>query len=174
MSNPFVAEIRMVGFTFAMKGWAMCNGQILPISQNTALFSLIGTFYGGNGTSTFALPNLQGQIPVGQGTGPGLNPIELGEETGLNGITLNANELPSHTHTLTASSTSPTTHSPSGAALATLPRSASPIYASANPNVTMSPQSIGLTGSGTSYPNLQPFLVVNFVIALQGIFPARN
>jgi microcystin-dependent protein len=174
MSEPFIAEIRMVGFTFAPDGWALCNGQILSIASNTALFSLLGTNFGGNGTSTFGLPKLQGQVPIGQGSGPGLNPIEVGESMGLNGITLNANELPSHTHTLVAAGNPPTTHSPSGTALATQLRSAAPIYTGTAPNVTMAPQAIAITGANTPYSNLQPYLVVNFVIALQGIFPARN
>lgn len=174
MSSPFLGEVRIVGFNFPMRGWALCNGQTLSIAQNTALFSILGTTYGGNGVSTFQLPNFQGLFPLGQGNGPGLPPAVLGEIQGSPTVTVLTSNLPSHNHTLQAAAGPPTTTAPTGAALATLPRSAPPIYAAGPPNASLSPPAISTTGGGQPFPNLQPYLVVTFVIALTGIFPSRN
>ena len=176
MADPFVAEIRIVGFNFAPKGWAACDGQILPISQNTALFSLIGTFYGGNGTSNFALPNLQGRVPLNPGQGPGSSLYDVGETGGEATVTLTTSQLPAHTHTLNTDknageTTSPTNQAPAQAAVN--PRFAD-LYSGAAANATASPSAIGSTGSGLPHNNLQPYLTLNFVIALQGIYPPRS
>lgn len=173
MSSPFVAEIRIFGFNFAPKGWALCNGQLIPISQNTALFSLIGTYYGGNGTSNFALPNLQGRAPLSWGQGPGLSDRFQGESGGVVNVALLQFEMPTHTHfsvPVSASSradranaTSNFLGNPADATYGGLP-------ANANMNLSM----VGVTGSGFPHNNLQPYLTMNFCIALQGIFPPRQ
>jgi microcystin-dependent protein len=168
MSEPFLAEVRIFPYNFAPRGWAFCNGQILPINQNTALFSLLGTTYGGNGQTTFALPNLQGRTPIGFGQGPGLSDYVLGEEGGEEAVTLKTQQLQSHTHSLMASSSAGTTGVPGGSvALAT---TAAPVYAPAQNLVTMG--TVG--GAGPSHENRQPYTVLNFCIAVQGIFPSRN
>lgn len=175
MSSPFVAEIRIVGFNFAPTGWALCNGQLLPISQNTALFSLLGTYYGGDGKSTFALPNLQDSVPIGAGQGPGLSDRFLGEQSGVPYVTLLQSEMPSHTHTAMAdgggggNQTTPGGNAWSGLAGRTPPS----LYNNAA-NTTMSPLAVGITGGGLPHNNLQPYLGLTFIIALQGIFPARG
>jgi microcystin-dependent protein len=169
MSDPFVGEIRMVGFNFAPEGWALCNGQLMSISQNTALFSLLGTFYGGDGVSTFALPNLQGRVPVHQGTGAGLPTYSVGEVAGAPTITLTTSQLPAHTHSLAANTAPAVSDVPTGAALAS-----SPAFTTSSPNTTLSATSIGTAGSGVPVSIVPPLLCINFVIALQGIFPARN
>jgi len=169
MSSPFLGEIRIFAGNFAPRGWAMCNGQILPISQNTALFSLIGTFYGGNGTSNFALPNFQGNVPVGQGQGPGLSPYEIGELGGQTSVTLITSQLPAHIHPIGASSAAATTGTPSSAT--TLATATAGVYGAA---VNMAPMASQLVGGNQPHENRQPFLVLNFIIAMQGIFPSRN
>ena len=174
MSNPFVGEIRAFGFTFAPAGWAFCNGQILPISQNTALFSLLGTFYGGNGTSNFALPNLQGSLAVDMGSGPGLTPRDLGETGGASAVTLTVAEIPAHTHSVI---TSPTSNdaSPVGATFGGAARGHSPAYAAAGTGtVNMSAGAVAQTGGGQAHDNMPPYLALNFCIALLGIFPPRS
>jgi microcystin-dependent protein len=167
MSDPFLGEIRLFGGNFAPQGWAFCNGQTLSISQNTALFSLLGTTYGGNGTTTFALPDLRGRVPMHWGDGPGLTPRSLGEQDGVESVQLTQQELPSHTHTLSGST---------GAVNTTRPTNAVPAkggsYTTASPNTQMAPP--GLTGGNQPHDNLQPSLAVSFIIALQGIFPSRN
>ncbi len=172
MSTPFVAEVRMFGFNFAPVGWAACDGQILPISQNTALFSLLGTTYGGDGRSTFALPNLQGAFALGAGQGPGLRNRELGVPGGVPTVVLTANTMPPHSHTLNATA-SPTTRVPTSAALASTATGA-PAYRI--PGATTAMAANSLTGAGESQPhdNGQPSLVVMFCIAMQGIFPPRS
>jgi microcystin-dependent protein len=168
MANPFLAEIRIFPFNFPPKGWALCDGQLLPLSQNTALFSLLGTTYGGNGTSTFALPNLQGSVPLGQGQGPGTSQYDLGESGGAAAVALEASELPVHTHTLSASSNNATTGAP--AANATLAVSSPGTYGPAQNLVQMAP----LGNPAYPHNNMQPFLTLNFCIALQGVYPPRN
>jgi microcystin-dependent protein len=176
MSNPFVAEIRIFGFNFAPKGWAFCNGQLLPISQNTALFSLLGTTYGGDGKSTFALPNLEGSAPLQQGQGPGLSLYDLGQSGGEQTVTLLETEMPSHTHGVQATSGAGNVIPPTGAVWATpgAGRNVNIYHASDANNVTMSPQATSIIGSGLPHNNMPPYLCLNFCIALQGVYPARN
>jgi microcystin-dependent protein len=168
MADPFVAEIRIFPFNFSPKGWAFCNGQILPISQNTALFALVGTTYGGDGQSIFALPNLQGAAPVGPDQGPGLSDYVLGDGGGSHTVALLASELPPHTHTISASSDSATTGTPGTDA--TLAVSSQATYGPAQNLVQMSPLGLPVT----AHNNMQPFLTLNFCIALQGVFPPRS
>jgi microcystin-dependent protein len=177
MSDPFVAEIRIFAGNFAPTGWALCNGQLLPISQNTALFSLIGTYYGGDGKSTFALPDLQGRTPVQVGQGPGLSLYDQGQAGGINAVTLLASELPPHNHVLNAKLAAADTASPTGASWARPQYGRQGINAYStipgNPAV-MHPAAIAPAGGGLPHNNLQPYLVLNFIIALQGIFPPRS
>lgn len=173
MTDPFVAEIRLFGFNFAPSGWAFCNGQILPISQNTALFSLLGTTYGGNGKSDFALPNLQGRAPLQIGQGPGLQARRLGEQGGVETVTLNLAQIPAHTHQVPAQSGSATSAAPAGGNLATA-ASGRMAYAPGQPNTALSVNSLSSTGAGMPHNNLQPYLTLNFCIALQGVFPPRS
>jgi microcystin-dependent protein len=171
MSNQFVGEIRMVGFNFAPKGWAFCNGQILPIAQNTALFSLLGTQYGGNGTSNFALPNLQGHAAMHFGNGAGLTPRSVGETGGEAAVTLISSELPPHSHAVSADGTSGGLPAPGGV------WGVSPtmrVYNNTSGNVAMNPQTLALVGANQPHNNWPPYLALNFVIAMQGIFPARS
>jgi microcystin-dependent protein len=176
VSNPFLAEIRMFAGGFAPKGWALCDGQLLPISQNTALFSLLGTTYGGNGTSNFALPNLQGCAPMQQGQGSGLTLRNLGETGGSQTVTLLQSEMPMHTHTVNAVAASGDATTPNGAlwAQAMLGRLGTNMYSGAAPTQTMSPQSTSVAGGSLPHNNMPPFLCVTFIIALQGVFPARS
>lgn len=174
MSDPFVAEIRAVGFNFPPAGWALCNGQLLSIAQNTALFSLVGTSYGGNGTTTFGLPNLQGRAVMGAGDGPGLTPRVLGESGGESSVTLTQANIPSHTHNLVAANAVGTSTSPANAALA-VGANGTPMYTPAsNASGTMHTLALLPSGSGAPHNNMQPYLTVNFIIALQGVFPGRN
>jgi microcystin-dependent protein len=174
MSSPFVAEIRIFPFNFAPTGWAMCNGQLLPISQNTALFSLLGTFYGGDGKSTFALPNLQGSAPIHQGQGPGLSDYVVGQSGGSETITLLQSELPAHAHQASGASGSGPT-SPANNTWGTgAGRTPPPTYVDGSPNVSMSPMTVTITGGNLPHNNMQPYLTLNFCIALQGIFPPRG
>ena len=177
MSEPFVAEIRIFPFGFAPFGWASCNGQLVPISQNTALFSLIGTYFGGNGVTTFALPNLQGAVPVDQGAGPGLTPRDIGESGGTAQVTLNSTEVPQHGHGLQASPHQATLNAPGPQAA--LGRSAPGfIYTTPGNAGTPQPLAAGALGNpeGGNQPhnNLMPYLTLNFCIALQGVYPARG
>lgn len=174
MSDPFVAEIRMFAGNFAPTGWAMCNGQLLPISQNTALFSLLGTFYGGDGKSTFALPNLEGSTPIGQGQGPGLSEYFIGQQSGSDFITLLQSEIQIHNHFVQGNFNAGDvfTPSPTGALTNSDPGNA---YVSGNPSlVQMAPQAISIAGGSLPHNNMMPFLTVVFIIALQGVFPPRS
>ncbi len=171
MADPFIAEIRIVPFNFAPRGWAFCDGQLLPLSQNTALFSLLGTNYGGDGRSNFGLPNLQGRSPMQWGQGPGLSPRDIGESGGQASVTLTAVEMPSHSHGLMADPGSATTGAPSAAALAT---ASAPAYGPPSDPVAMSGNAISTTGGSAPHENRQPFLTLNFVIALQGVYPPRS
>ena len=183
MSNPFVAEIRLFACNFAPKGWALCAGQFLPISQNTALFSLLGTTYGGDGKSNFALPNLQGMVPIQQGQGAGLSDRVLGEIAGEPVVTLLVAKIPNHSHTMNATATPGTATASNGGQLAFASAGASKTSAgtvanfySSNPNkatTTLSPLAIGVRGQGLPHNNMMPYLGLNYCIALQGIFPAR-
>lgn len=176
MSNPYLAEIRMFGGNFAPRGWALCNGQILPISQNTALFSLLGTFYGGNGQSNFALPDLQGRSPMHWGNGAGLSPRSIGEEGGENSVTLLSTEMPQHSHAISGAAIAGS--NPGATPFAnTLFTNSSPnqLYATALTNlVPLAPQSITIQGGSLPHNNQQPYLAVTFIICMSGIFPARN
>jgi microcystin-dependent protein len=165
----------MFGGNFAPTGWAACNGQLLPISQNTALFSLLGTFYGGDGKSTFALPNLQGSSPIGQGQGAGLSDYSLGQQGGAQTVTLLPTEMPSHTHTLRGNFNTADVNDP--AANRSLARSGTGfLYQSeTSANLTaMSPQALSMAGGSLPHNNMQPYLTVMFIIAMQGVFPPRG
>ena len=174
MSDPFVAEVRMAGFNFAPNGWAFCNGQILPISQNTALFSLLGTNYGGDGKSTFGLPNLQGMVPMFWGQGPGLSAHDIGETAGTETVTLSVNELPSHAHTVTAGNVPSTLKAPS--ADVGLTRSGGGnLYLTPPANlVPMAADNPARNAGDQPHNNMMPYTVLNFIIALQGIYPPRQ
>lgn len=175
MADPFVAEIRIFPFNFAPSGWAFCNGQLLPISQNTALFSLLGTTYGGNGKSNFALPNLQGNVPLGPGQGPGLSNRVLGESAGSATVTLLASEMPSHNHSLVAANEAAISNLPTGNLPARPFGRGSNLYTTAtSPPATMATEAIVQTGSSQPHNNLMPYLALNFCIALQGVFPPRG
>jgi microcystin-dependent protein len=168
-SSPFLGEIRLVPYNFAPKGWAFCDGQILAISQNTALFSLLGTTYGGNGQTNFALPDLRGRHATESGQGPGLSNIVLGEQGGTETVTLLQTNMPAHTHLVNANNTGQqTTDRPSGAFLGK-----GGVYASTM-NSTMNPQTIGIAGGSQPFSNRPPFLGLHYIIALVGIFPSRN
>ena len=172
MSEPFIGEIRIVGFNFPPKGWALCNGQILPINQNQALFSVLGTTYGGNGQTTFALPNLQGRVPVHVGNGGGQT-IDLGEVGGETAHTLITGEMPAHTHTLQgAVAPQDNNRSLSGNLLGS--SSAASWYSPGPATLTLNPATVGPSGGGQPHNNMQPYLALNFVIALVGVFPSRN
>jgi microcystin-dependent protein len=179
MANPFVGEIRCFGFNFAPLGWALCNGQLLSISQNTALFSLLGTNFGGNGTSTFGLPNLQGNVPMHWGTSPGGFNSVIGEVQGSSTVTLLSSQIPIHNHPIVSQVVAP-----GGAAEHAATPSSGASIGPSNPdglyntsptiNATLSPSTIGATGGSQPHDNMQPYLTLNFCIALQGVFPARN
>jgi microcystin-dependent protein len=172
MADPFVAEIRPFGFNFAPTGWAQCNGQLLPISQNTALFSLLGTYYGGDGKSTFALPNLQGNAPMNQGQSDGTSSRFLGETSGSESVTLLQSEMPAHSHSLNAVESPASARQPPGQMFAT--GEAMSFYKTGQPSTSMSPTGIGLNGGNQPHNNMQPFLALNFCIALQGVYPPRG
>ena len=176
MSDPFIGEIKIVGFNFPPRGWATCDGQLLPIAQNSALFSLFGTYYGGNGTTTFALPELRGRVPMHQGTGPGLSPRQIGQKIGTETNTLNANQLASHTHggKVVSSAVEGDRADPSGAYLARAEDPMQP-YAGSSGS-TMAAGSVQIDPAGANQPvnNIQPCQVLNFVVALVGIYPSRN
>ncbi len=173
MSEPFIGQICIYGFNFAPRGWAFCNGQILSISQNTALFSLLGTTYGGNGTTTFALPNLQSRVPLHFGQGSGLSSYSLGEVTGSENVTLTQGNLPPHNHNSTTPASAADGSSIDPAAGAVL-GAGTKIYIAAAATVQMSPTPTSLTGGSQPVGVIQPLLALNFCIALQGIFPSRN
>ena len=178
MSEPFLGEIKLMAFGFAPKGWALCNGQLLPINQNQALFSLLGTTYGGDGRVNFRLPNLQGQAPVHFGGGAGLSPVNLGETAGEAVHTLTIDELPAHAHTVMGTNNGATTTTPAGNVLAVKPRRGKNVYSPPPPLAStqpLDPRSVSPSvGNNQAHENRQPFLVLNFVIALQGIFPSQN
>ena len=177
MSDQYIGEIRMFGGNFAINGWAMCNGQLLSISQNTALFSILGTTYGGDGVQTFGLPDLRGRVAVNQGQGPGLSSYVPGEITGTESVTLQQNQLPIHTHVVNASTNSADQASPAGAIWAAPldgNQNAGTGYTKTASNTTMAPNALGTAGGGQPVEILQPLLCVTFLIALVGIFPTRN
>ncbi len=172
MATPFVSEIRIFGFNFAPTGWATCNGQLMAISQNTALFSLLGTYYGGDGKSTFALPDLQGSFPLHMGQGPGGSPFFQGQMSGTPTVTLIQTEIPLHTHSvLPVTATAADSATPQNATFAPSP---SRPWSTGAAGTTLSPFAVGMAGGSLPHNNMPPFLALNFCIALQGVFPARN
>jgi microcystin-dependent protein len=175
MADPFVAEIRIFPFNFAPQGWARCDGQLMPLSQNTALFSLLGTTYGGNGKSNFALPDLQGRAPMHPGQGPGLSLHDLGETGGSDTVTLLESEMPTHTHTVRAASPQDPANLQVGSPSRAFGASASGLaYGPANSLVPLAPEALAPTGGDQPHNNLQPYLTFYFNIALQGVFPPRG
>lgn len=171
MANPFLGEIRMFAGNFAPLDWALCNGQLLPIAEYTALYNLLGTTYGGDGVTTFALPNLQSRVPIHQGEGAGLSPYVIGENGGAETVTLTVAQIPAHTHTAQASSADSGSSDPTNNFWASSP--ATKQY-SPGTNAQMKSGAMGQTGGNQPHDNMLPFLVVNFIIALFGIFPSRN
>jgi microcystin-dependent protein len=167
MSTPFIGELKLVSFNFPPKGWSACNGQLLAINQNQALFSLLGTYYGGNGIQTFALPNMQGRTPISMGNG-----FTIGQVAGEESHTLLAAETPAHSHTVNANSGTATTNAPGGNYLAAT--TAGFYAAAAQASGTLNSQSVTTSGGSQPHENRQPYLVMNWVIALAGIFPSRN
>lgn len=172
MSEPFVGEIRMFAGNFAPRGWAFCDGQLLAVSQNDALFSLLGTIYGGDGRTTFGLPDLRGRVPIHAGQGPGLSDRRLGSKAGAENVTLTVNQLPSHTHPLSGSTTNGLDPNPAGNVLAG--STVLEPYYNGPPDTAMAPTAITSVGGGYSHTNLMPFLCVYFIIALLGIYPSRH
>ena len=171
--DQFVGEIRMFAGNFAPEGWALCNGQVLPIAQNTALFSLLGTMYGGNGMNNFALPDLRGRAPVSFGMGPGLTNRDIGESGGSERINLTVDQLPTHSHVVGAVTSNANQSSPIGNFPATT-KVLDKEYSNSLPNTTFNNTMLNLTGGNQPINNLQPYLTVNFIIALQGIYPPRQ
>ena len=169
--DPYVGEIRMFAGSFAPRGWALCDGQLLSVNANQALFSLLGTIYGGDGRNTFGLPDLRGRVPIHVGTGPSLSPRAMGSKAGQETVTLTAAQLPAHSHVAQASSTTGNVAAVSGnvAARAT----SVDFYIDETPSVAMDASAIGSTGGNGAHPNLAPYLCVNFIIALVGIYPSR-
>ena len=173
MSEPFVAEIRIFAGNFAPRGWAFCNGQILPVAQNTALFSLIGTTYGGDGRTTTALPNLEGRAPMHPGRGPGLTSRRLGQRTGSENVTLSESQMPNHTHSMMANGFPASFQIPE--TNRTFARSTNGnAYHTSSSLVSMGNNMLLSTGGSQSHTNLQPFLTMNFIIALVGLYPSRS
>ena len=173
MADPFVAEIRLFPFSFAPTGWALCDGQLLPISQNTALFSLLGTTYGGDGKSTFALPDLQGRVPMQPGDGPGLSLHDLGEVSGVESVTLLTSEIPVHSHALNADTVDlGDTNIPN--ANATFAQSSGGTLYQTSTDTQLAANALATAGGGLPHTNMQPYLTVSFCIALQGVFPPRS
>lgn len=174
----YLAQVIMFGSNFAPVGWGFCQGQILAISQNTALFSLLGTFYGGNGQTTFALPDLRGRVPMGVGQGPGLPDISIGEQAGVENVTLLQSNIPAHTHPVTAtvkvSSSNAITDEPAGAVLTTNNNNTYAFPAAANGNMAAGTLTLSPTGSGQPFNIRQPYIGINFIICMQGFFPSRN
>jgi microcystin-dependent protein len=169
--TPFLGQIMIVPYNFAPNGWAFCDGSLLSVSENTALFSLLGTTYGGNGTSTFALPDLRGRAPIGAGEGPGLSSYTLGMQGGVEQVTLTLSQIPNHSHVAMAAASVANTGSPLGAYWG-MPRAL--LYSSSAPAVEMSTGALGSTGGGTPVSVLKPYLVMNYIIALQGVYPSHS
>lgn len=169
MSDPFLGELKLVGFGYAPKGWAFCNGQLLPINQNQALFALLGTNFGGDGRVTFALPDLRGRAPAHVGSD-----IGLGNRGGLENVTLTASQMPAHSHTLNGTNDLANASVPGGALPAAKVRGGMNRYGPAGASTVMGPSALASSGGGQPHPNMQPYAVLNWVISLQGIFPSRD
>ncbi len=175
MSEPFIAEIRIFAGNFAPRGWAFCNGQLLPISNNTALFSIIGTTFGGDGRSTTALPNLEGRAPMHPGRGPGLTPRRLGERLGVEQVSLTEAQIPSHSHRFEVHAGGSILSGPTATTSVANSRGINAWQTNVTSNlVSMASESISNTGGGQAHYNVQPFLAMNFIIALQGLYPSRG
>lgn len=184
MAEPYLGEIRMFAGNFAPQGWAFCNGQILSISQNVALFSLLGTYYGGNGTSTFALPDLRSRVAIHQGQGQGLSPYNVGQVGGVENVALTVAQLPAHSHNVTCDATSTSRATTGfGQSVGSTPANNFPglaavagegVYSTGPAASTMNPAMIAPNGGNQPHTNIQPYLSVSFIIALQGIYPSRN
>jgi microcystin-dependent protein len=174
MATPFLGEIRMFAGNFAPRGFAFCSGQILSIAQNTALFSLLGTTYGGNGTTTFALPDLRGRVPIHQGQGPGLSNYVLGQMTGVENVTLLPTQMPSHNHLVNAVGAGGNQDSPVNGYPAVESTGTSKNYSNGGTTGQMASNTVATTGGGQPHTNVQPCTCINFIIALEGIYPARN
>ncbi len=172
MSEPFIGQVVAVGFNFAPVGWALCDGSLLPISQNAALFSLIGTQFGGNGQTTFALPDLRGRAALSQGQGPGLQPYVVGQAGGVESVTLASGQVGSHAHVLAAATTATTPTPGSGVALGT-PASGTPIYATTGASASLSGSAVALSQGGAAHENRQPSTTINYIICVEGVFPSR-
>ena len=177
MAEPFLGQIIIFGGNFAIRGWAMCNGQILPIAQNTALFSLLGTTYGGNGQTTFALPNLQSRVPIHFGQGPGLSPYDLGQQAGTETTTLTVQNMPSHNHLMRTSSSDGNDSAPAPNTVPGVVKfgaSTANAYTTGAIDSNFAPNAVSNTGGSQPFSIIQPYLALNFLIALEGIFPSRN
>ncbi len=178
MAEPFIGQIMLFGGNFEPRGWAFCNGQLLSIAQNTALFSILGTTYGGNGQTTFALPDLRGRAAVGFGQGPGLSNYDLGQSTGSETVTLTVGQMPAHSHLVAANAASASVLSPSGADLAQGDANRAPVNTYSTPPmtapVTLDPATVQPSGVSQPHANIQPVLALTYIIALEGIFPSRN
>jgi microcystin-dependent protein len=173
MADQYLGEIRMVCFNYAPLGWALCDGQIIAIQTNTALFSLLGTTYGGNGTTNFALPNLQGRVAIHQGNGAGLSPYIMGQQGGTESVTLTSQQMPQHNHLVSTVSAQGSQPRPGNNLLAT--GSGGNNYAPGpSDGSTLNPAAVSLAGGNQPHPNIQPYLCINFIIALQGIYPPRS
>ena len=171
MSTPYIGEIRLFAGNFAPVNWALCQGQLMSIADNTTLFALIGTTYGGDGQQTYALPDLRGRVPVHQGQGAGLSPYQLGQKGGAESVTLTTAQLPGHTHTLRASTAAAAGTSPAGAVLAATTVAS---YDTSGAATAMASGAVGSTGSGLPHENMAPTLALNYIIALYGVFPSQN
>jgi len=174
MSEPFVGEIRMFGGNYAPRGWALCDGQLLAVAQNDALFSLLGTIYGGDGRTTFALPDLRGRLPVHFGQGPGLSNRPIGSKAGMENVTLTAATMPAHEHAVMGTSNTGSSNNPTGKVLATAPVNAYGNNAPDPTNARFATNAVGNSGGGNAHGNIMPCLAVNFIIALFGIYPPRS
>ena len=179
MSNQYIGEIRLAGFGFPPKGWALCNGQLSPINQNQALFSLLGTFYGGDGRTNFALPDFRSRLPLGMGQGPGLSNYVIGQIGGVENVTLNVTQIPQHNHLFNVTTANATAAAPGSTLLPAAPTASNAsLYATASSPAletqALAPQSCGSTGGSQPHANIMPCLCVSFIIALQGIFPSRS
>lgn len=171
MSEPFLAEVRIVGFNFAPRGWAFCDGQILPINQNQSLYSLLGTTYGGDGRTSFALPDIRGRAPMHVGRSNGGGDHRLGQKSGEETHTLAGNEMPQHDHVLQATNTQANSDQPTGHVFA---RAAGTVYGEFGAQQALASGTVANVGGGQAHDNMQPYLAINFCIALQGLFPSRN